>query len=566
MFAQLRAQRVHGAEHFQRGQRLRGVGCPRRGTLDQRMQPLDPRFHRLLRPLRIVVERAERLVVHRRILAQVERGQVEAEAARAPEHAAQREAAGVFAAVAGQAGIDGFQVANELVGIGVALTTVVRGRRQPRAHQVQQLPVGHVRQPRLVFHRAGQQRAMGLGAPRDLRIPRHPRLALGQDVAERAQVGAIAGQRGGALHLQRVADGGGADVGIAVHVAAHPGAEAQQRGQFDPLAVHRLDRVGEGFVEHRQHPEQHAAQVEADVLDLVRHGRLLRRRLVGLPGGGQRLADARLVRALLRRRAGAVDVGHQPLDDSALLEQQRAPHRFRRMRREHRLDAHAPEQVAQLFEGDAIGVQRAQHRLDAARLRCGPGALVVAAAADAVHAFGQVDRAEPGGERAHQRLGVLQRHAGQALGQRIDRLVVFAPRDRGLAHRFDQVEQFRRHLLRQHLPDHRAQAAHVVAQQGVGFGEVEAIAVGGRCGSGLCGHSRRLARFLPHCSKEAKSKAGTLIRSDKGGSKGERAQVQTSLGAPSRIARPATLQGDLSILRVGPNNCRHPREGGDPWT
>src|SRR5690606_40054359 len=59
---------------------------------------------------------------------------------------------------------------------------------------------------------------------------------------------------------------------------------------FRSPAPGRFHRVGEHLVEGRQHAEQHA-QVVADVVHLVGHRGLERRRLRGLPGGGQRLAD-----------------------------------------------------------------------------------------------------------------------------------------------------------------------------------------------------------------------------------------------------------------------------------
>ena len=53
-----------------------------------------------------------------------------------------------------------------------------------------------------------------------------------------------------------------------------------------------------------------------------------------------------------------------------------------------------------------------------------------------------------------------------------------AARDRGAADAFHLGEQRRRTLLGQHFADQRAEPAHVVAQQGVGLGEVELVAPG----------------------------------------------------------------------------------------
>src|SRR3546814_17153341 len=68
---------------------------------------------------RVVEQRSQRLLVHRRVLAQVQGGQVEAEAAHAPQHALQGEAPGLVAEVVGEAGIDGFEVGAELIAAGI---------------------------------------------------------------------------------------------------------------------------------------------------------------------------------------------------------------------------------------------------------------------------------------------------------------------------------------------------------------------------------------------------------------------------------------------------------------
>ena len=139
----------------------------------------------------------------------------------------------------------------------------------------------------------------------------------------------------------------------------------------------------------------------------------MRRRLGGLPGGGQRLADAGVVGAALGRGAGAVDVGDQALDHRAFLQQQYAPDRLGRVRGEHRLDVHPRQQRLQFGQAHAGNAQFVQDRVQAAGLRRAALPLVVAAAADAVHPLGQVGGPEIGGERAHQRLRVRQRHPRQ---------------------------------------------------------------------------------------------------------------------------------------------------------
>ena len=506
------------------------------------MQALDARRHRLRRPVGAVVERSQRIVVRGGILAQVQRGQVEAEGARTPEHALQREATGLVAAMAGQAGIDQLEVVDEGAGIRIGTRAARHRGGQAATHLPEQLPVRHVGQPRACTHHAvGQQRLVRLGALDDRGIETDALLALGEDVTERAQIGLVTGERLRALRGECVAHGSRADVRVAVHIAADPGAEAQQRRQFDALAVDRLDRIRERFVEHRQHAVQHAGEIEADVLDLVGDGRLVRRHFGGLPRGGQRLADAGVVGATFRRRAGAVDVRDQALDDRAFLQQQRAPHRFGRMRGEHGFHAHPRQQCLQLRQADAVGAQFQQDRLQAARLRRAALALVVAATADAMHALGHVGRAEVRRERTHQGLGIAQRDFGQALRQRIHRLALLAPGDRDAPQCLDLLQEVRRDLLGQHVADHRTQPAHVVAQQGVGLGEVEGFAQ--RAGNRR--HRRRLARFM--------TRRSIGFRRDQSLSRDSPGQDRTSVGelAEHRIHRAVPFTMEQRELAFG---------------
>ena len=96
-----------------------------------------------------------------------------------------------------------------------------------------------------------------------------------------------------------------------------------------------------------------------------------------------------------------------------------------------------------------------------------PRALVVAAAADAVHALGEVDRLEVGGEGAHQVAGVLELGAGQRLRQLGDRRLAFAAADRGAAQALDLGQELRAALLGEDLADQGADGLDVLAQQGI---------------------------------------------------------------------------------------------------
>ena len=210
-----------------------------------------------------------------------------------------------------------------------------------------------------------------------------------------------------ALRAQGLGDGVGADVGIAVHVAADPGGETQHARQLGAHAVDVLQLALQGLVEHRQHAIQRAGQVVADVVELVLHAGPHRRGLGGLPAGGQRHAHALGVGLALGRRAAGVEFGDQRRHDGLLLLQQRGAHGLGGMGGEHRLDVQAADPLHQLVGLDAALLELAQHVGQRFGLRRGAGQLVVAAAADAMHALGHVDHLEIGGEGARQGLGGL---------------------------------------------------------------------------------------------------------------------------------------------------------------
>src|SRR5690606_11011428 len=225
-------------------------------------------------------------------------------------------------------------------------------------------------------------------------------------------------------------------------------------------------------------------------------GGLVRRGVAGLPAGGERQPDAFEPGAALHRRARAVDVLDQALDDLALLLQHHPAHRLGGMGGEYRLDPQSRQGGLQLLEADALLAQATQHRLESARLGQFGDPLVVAAATDAVHPFGQVDGAEIRGERAHHQFRVGNRHPPHLFGQGVDRQALFAARDRGAADRLDVGQQGRRDLFREHLAQEGAEAADVVAQERVGVGEFKLVAERDVWNI----HRKTLARFLTRCS------------------------------------------------------------------
>jgi hypothetical protein len=91
-------------------------------------------------------------------------------------------------------------------------------------------------------------------------IDQHAVAALAEFLAERGHVIAVAFEDQPALALERGDDRVGADVRVAVHVAADPGAEAQQRPPRHPvrqLGVGRGEAALELGVAGRHRTEQH---------------------------------------------------------------------------------------------------------------------------------------------------------------------------------------------------------------------------------------------------------------------------------------------------------------------
>ncbi|MEZ5979354.1 MAG: hypothetical protein R3F34_14205 [Planctomycetota bacterium] len=123
---------------------------------------------------------------------------------------------------------------------------------------------------------------------------------------------AVAPQRHRDVPRERRADRVGADVRVAVHVAADPRREVHD-GAFDrdPRAVRQFERLLELLVQRGDDAVEHLGQEEEHVLDLVRHGGAALELLVGLPGRRDLERDA-----LVDTGEGpALRVGEEALDE-----------------------------------------------------------------------------------------------------------------------------------------------------------------------------------------------------------------------------------------------------------
>lgn len=417
--------------------------------------------------------------MHAGFLAHIQPRQMETEAAHAPQQAAHCEPARVQALVDLQAVQDQLQVVFQLGRRGVGAVGIVQGGLQARAHQVVEQAVRHVAvaRPRACGG-VGQQRLVAFQLRAQRRAHRHQRGGLAEQARQLPQLVEITVQHRAPLRVQGAGNGVRIHVGIAVHVATDPGAEAQQARQRQRAAVGFFDGVFQGFVHHRDDAVEHLGEIEAHVLALVFHGGAHRRGIGGLPGRGQRHAEPRRISGALIGRAHAIQVVDQAGDHQLFFFEQGAAHRLGGMRGEHRLHVDARQPFAQLVQRHALRLEPAQRIVQAFRLRgVGTAALVVAPAPDAVHALGDVDHLEIGTEGTHQGLGGARFAAFQQRQQAGGRRIAFAACDRGGADAFDFFKKVRRHLLGEQVTDQGTEPTDIVAQGNVGGSEDKTAAV-----------------------------------------------------------------------------------------
>ncbi len=419
----------------------------------------------------------QRATMHARFLTHVQARQMEAEGAHPPQQATHREAAGMVALVLVQAAQDQLDVVGEFLRRHVCAFRIVHRRLHACAHAVIEQTVRHVGMTRARGD-LGQQRLVMVHAGLQFITDRHALGGLAEQAGQLQQVFLVAAEHGLALRIQGVADGAGIHVRIAIHVAAHPRAEAQQarQRQFLPIGIQQC--LLQRFVQHRNHPVQHLHQIEADMLALVFHGRAHGRGIGGLPRGGQRHAETRGVSGRFARRALAVEVVDQAGHHQLLFLQQRAADRLGRVRGEHRLDVDARQPLGQFVQGDALCLEVDQCVLQAIGLRRGgTGALVVAAAADAVHPLGDVHHLEIGTERTHHRFGARRWQAGQRIVEIGQGGVAFTAGDGARTHLFHIIEKLRGDLLGEQVADQCAESAYIVTQGNIGSGKNDAATV-----------------------------------------------------------------------------------------
>ncbi len=282
---------------------------------------------------------------------------------------------------------------------------------------------------------------------------------------------------------ERFADGLCVHVGIAVHVAADPGAEAQNLRQFYRVRIGPIEFLegrGDLFAKERHDLIEHFGNEKQHMLALIGNRESLARVLGRLPTRGDLRAHAIPDRAHFRCRGVEPQAAQQELRNFLPLAQQGPARRLRGMRRQHRFDPQLQQQAMQLRQGDTACFELAQRLLHPARLFC-TLIHVFATATNPMHLLRHVHHLEPGRERTHQIARAFSGNAADDLQRGHDATrLAFTPRNGGLAALLDEFEQGISALFADHLANERTQHVHVFAQGGVFEGKEEILASHGR--------------------------------------------------------------------------------------
>jgi hypothetical protein len=407
--------------------------------------------------------------VHRRILAQVERRQVEAERLHRPDQPAERPARLERTALR-QAVRERDEIRAEALRIAIGFARQASGPRRGLAGQ-RQMRRGETRV------NPGQGATIGLVA------------AAGRIIAARIRQRADAGIDGGmfgrdrqfgaqrvhGVHVedehrfagppQSGAQAVRGDEGIAVAIAADPAAGPQEaRHAFSEGAVPAL-------VERRDGGQEDVAQVAERGFHLVGDVQALAAQHAGLPQQRDlprdRVVDPVAVGRLVRT---GILQPHQVRDTVAMIDHALAAH-LGRVRGEHGRDERMAEQLQHHVAADPLSLQPSQRGRHVRALFGG----------DPLAILGQIGEHRKEHEAAHEIERLVERQAGE---QHLDRIAVAAvamPFHRGPADRLRRLEQ----RLAAVSADHLAQLCAEEADVGV-VGD-------GRQGGGGAGHKRDAA-------------------------------------------------------------------------
>lgn len=290
------------------------------------------------------------------------------------------------------------------------------------------------------------------------------------------------------LEDQHVPGDLGRDVGVAVAVAADPGAEGERPGAGGQLDADALEFGGEVLQDVADGAGVQFVEVVDGVAGLVGGLGPDHAQFVGLPDEVDVLGEPQVVAAAV---AGAGDGLLQEGGDAAQLVEDAAAGRLGGVRGEDGADVEVADRFAQV-----LGVGVLEH-VGRTGQQAALGGAVGAQLLAAVHLLGDVGEVEVGGEGAHQLGGGLQVGVAEQLG---GGLAVGAGQG---ADALDEVEEVLALLAYEGLAEEVAEPADVRAQFCVGGGGRGdgGLALGGlvstahRCGSLQC--SSATGRWAP---------------------------------------------------------------------
>ena len=357
--------------------------------------------------------------------ADVERCEVQAEHLRAHDHVGKPSFGNPAPAMRAQCGLERAEIDEQRVSVRVAVVC----EPTPDAHQLGAVRLGRV--GRELWRRTDEVR----GHP--------PRLA------EPADLTLVQLAREQASALERLLDGGGAGVRVAVHVAADPGAEAERNHDARQVAPKLPGQLRHGVPEARLEEPQ-------PVPDLVNDARPPCADLVGLPEDrdllGERVLDLRRARG---RESRVVEFAQEG-DNPSVSSEHGPACRLGRVSRHNRRDVGGGERGRELVIADPgrpQSLDRVAQRLE----RNATLVLVLAPATQPVMLFGDVRELEE--EREGPQYRALRRNVEPSDSRRKlfrwPRTTTDASRER--ADPFFQFEELRPLLLYEHAPEQIAE-------------------------------------------------------------------------------------------------------------
>ena len=462
-------------------------------------------------------ERLERRAVDRGVLADLERGEVEAERCQLPAQVLDLAPRDPGEAVAGERGLQLGELAVELLGCVIAPGQRGRlpgepgtGPADALGDEPEALPVRLVREP-------ATQLAIGLGQllgiagkargkrpchsrPRHLRRDRLHEAGRDRLVPVHDVVG---------LDPQRPLGHVGRDRRVAVAVAADPRPPAQER-RHPRRARSRSSAVGrrsparravvEGGVHRpvqaRHEREQRGVEERHRGPHLVERRRDDRPQVGGAPQDRDLLAQPAPDLAVLGRRQARIVESLEQRGEPPQRDKERPPAGLGRVRGEDRRDRQPLDRTVELVVGstqppqpaDGVGERPVQH--PGARGTCAPGQR-----ADPLPLLGEVHQLEVEREGANDGLGPVEVQGGELVGEllALERIVRPAERDHPLANTLDELEQLGAGLLRDDLAQQRPEQADLRGERVAGAGRTDARRLGANCR----GRSRVPAGRLP---------------------------------------------------------------------